>query len=136
MALPKIEMTGRIIGEPQLHHTKNGKAVLKLRIVTSKNSFKDEVWTTKAECWLDVVCWDNAEELSGILRNKEMVYVTGELAQRTYEAKDGTNRTAFEVTARSITTPDRPIPANEIPVVAAPDVWATMPKVNISDVPF
>ncbi len=65
-----------------------------------------------------------------------MVYVTGELAQRTYEAKDGTNRTVYEVTARSITTPDRPIPANEIPVVAAPDAWSSMPPVSIADVPF
>ena len=131
MALPKIEMTGRVIGEPKLQFTKNNTAVLKFRMVANKATQKSGEWVNTGECWLDVVLWESAEGYANQISNKQMLTITGELAQRSYEAKDGTKRTAYEVTARTVEFPERPIPAP-----GAPSPWETLPPVDSSDVPF
>jgi single-strand DNA-binding protein len=129
MALPKIEMTGRVIGEPKLTFTKNNTAVLKWRMVSNKATMKSGEWVNTGECWLDVVLWENADTIQ--INNKQMVAITGELSQRSYEAKDGSKRTAYEVTARTVEFPERPIPAP-----GTPNPWESLPPVDIADVPF
>lgn len=129
MALPKIEMTGRVIGEPKLTFTKNNTAVLKWRMVSNKATQKAGEWVNTGECWLDVVLWENAETIQ--ILNKQMITITGELSQRSYEAKDGSKRTAYEVTARTVEFPERPVPAP-----GTPSPWESLPPVSIADVPF
>lgn len=139
MALPKIDMTARIGKDPELTFTKQGHPVLKLRTVAS-NSVKSGsgVWQTTAECWLDVVYYGvDAEQLFGSLPKGEQVFVKGDLITRTWEAKDGSKRTAVEVKAQVIA----PVRRNSTaPISAEPaDPWASVPAPDLGgsdNVPF
>ena len=138
MALPKVDMTCRIGKDPELTFTKQGHPVLKLRTVAS-NAVKSGsgVWQTTAECWLDVVYYGHdAETLIGSLVKGSQIFVKGDLVTRTWEAKDGTKRTAVEVKAQVIAPVIR---GEAAPVNAEPaDPWANAPVPDTGgvDVPF
>lgn len=104
MPLPTVTMTGNLTGDPMLRFTGSGKAVTSLRLACSERRRNKDTgtWEDGDTTFLDVTCWRNAEEVADKLTKGQTVIVSGVLRQRTYQAKDGTDRTTYEVTADDV----------------------------------
>ena len=95
--LNKITCQGRLCAAPELKHTESGKAVTNFTLACDRDHNRDET------DFIDVVAWNGtAEFVSKYFRKGSMCIVSGRLQMRKYEAKDGTNRTAYEIVADSV----------------------------------
>lgn len=104
MALPQITLNGNLVADPELRFTGTGKAVVSLRVACSERK-KDANgnWTDGDSTFLSVNAWnETAENITTTLTKGDSVVITGRLKQRSYQAKDGTEKTVFEVEADSV----------------------------------
>lgn len=93
----QVFLSGNVVADAELRHTKTGKPVLTFRMATNK--YVNEVQSTS---YHNIVCWVDAEVYSG-LRKGDFVAVAGELRSRSYEDKTGAKRYATEVVAQNLT---------------------------------
>lgn len=104
MALPQIIINGNLVADPELRFTGSGKAVVSIRVACSERK-KDASgnWVDGDATFLTVNAWnDLAENITTTLTKGDTVTVFGKLKQRSYQAKDGTEKTVFEVEADSV----------------------------------
>lgn len=95
--LNKVVIMGRLTREVDLRHTESGKAVANFTLAVDRDHNREET------DFIDVVAWNKtAEFVSKYFRKGSMCIATGALQMRKYEAKDGTNRTAYEIVADNI----------------------------------
>ena len=95
--LNKITIMGRMTRDPDERRTESGKAVANFTLAVDRDHNRDET------DFIDVVAWNGtAEFVSKYFRKGSMCIVSGRLQMRRYEAKDGTNRTAYEIVADSV----------------------------------
>ena len=95
--LNKITIMGRLTRDPELRRTQNGKAVANFTIAVDRDFDREQT------DFIDCVAWNGtAEFVSKYFRKGSMCVVSGRLQMRRYEAKDGTNRTAYEIVADSV----------------------------------
>lgn len=133
MPLPSVLIIGNLTADPELKFTNSGTAVAKLRIASQdRKRDADGKWVDGDSTFLDVTAWrQTAENVAESLTKGDRVVVWGRLRQRSYEAKDGTQRTVFEVEAddvapslyRTSATPKRT--GRDKPASAVDDPWAT-----------
>lgn len=104
MSLPSVTLTGNLVADPELRFTNAGKAIAKLRVAcNSRVKGADGQWTDGESCFLDVTVWDKKGEAAAeTLRKGSTVTLTGRLAQRSWEAEDGTRRHAYEIHCEEI----------------------------------
>ncbi len=103
MALPRIELEGNLVADPELRFTASGKAVANFRVATSERKKQGDEWVDGDECFLDCSIWDEAaENLTESLTVGAKVIVTGRLRQRSYETNSGEKRTVYEVKCDSV----------------------------------
>jgi single-strand DNA-binding protein len=104
MPLPIITLTGNLTQDPELRFTTTGKAVASLRVACSERK-KDAAgqWVDGDKVFLSVNVWnDTAENVTKTVFKGDTVIITGKFKQRSYTAKDGTEKTIFEVEADSV----------------------------------
>lgn len=104
MPLPIITLTGNLTQDPELRFTTTGKAVASLRVACSERK-KDAAgqWVDGDKVFLSVNVWnDTAENVTKTVSKGDTVIITGKFKQRSYTAKDGTEKTIFEVEADSV----------------------------------
>lgn len=95
-----ITLTGRLTKDPECRYSATGMAVANFTVVTSRRTKVDDKWTD-----VDVTYWtvsafrQLAENVRDSLHKGDAVVVVGKMKSRKYEAKDGTNRTVWEVNA-------------------------------------
>ncbi len=100
MSLPLITGTARLVDDPELRFTQNGKAVAKVRLAFSDRKKNEQTgqWEDGDKIFLEASVWnEEAEHIAESLKRGHEVLVSGKLRQREYEAKDGTKRTVFEL---------------------------------------
>ena len=103
MALPRIELEGNLVADPELRFTASGKAVANFRVASSERKKQGDEWVDGDECFLDCSIWDKAaENLTESLTVGAKVIVTGRLRQRSYETNNGEKRTVYEVKCDSV----------------------------------
>jgi single-strand DNA-binding protein len=103
MALPRIELEGNLVADPELRFTASGKAVANFRVATSERKKQGDEWVDGDECFLDCSIWDEAaENVTESLTVGAKVIVTGRLRQRSYETNSGEKRTVYEVKCDSV----------------------------------
>src|SRR5208283_2485198 len=91
----KVILLGRLGADPVQNETKNGLAVASFSVATSRKGREDAEPQTQ---WHKVVAWGRQAEACGqYLKKGHAVYVAGMMKSRNYEAKDGSQRTSFEV---------------------------------------
>jgi len=103
--LPTITGTGRLIDDPELRFTPNGKAVAKLRIAFSDRKKNETTgqWEDGDKAFLDASVWnEEAEHIAESLTRGMEVLVSGKLRQREYTTRDGEKRTAYELTFATV----------------------------------
>ena len=96
----RVVLMGRLVADPELKTTASGVSVTSFRIAVDR-SYTKSGEERKAD-FFDVVCWrQTAEFVCRYFGKGSLIAVDGELQTRSYQAKDGTNRTVTEVVADS-----------------------------------
>ena len=95
----RVELLGRVGGDPDLKYSQNGTAVCQLRLATDRRRQNGE---TEAD-WHSIVCWGKqAEAVAEYVRKGNRLYVSGSLAQNSYETEDGQRRYRTEIHAQEV----------------------------------
>ena len=95
--LNRITIMGRMTRAPEIRRTESGKAVANFTLAVDRDHNREET------DFIDCVCWNGtAEFVSKYFRKGSAAIVSGRLQMRKYEAKDGTNRTAYEIVADNV----------------------------------
>ncbi|MDE2100840.1 MAG: single-stranded DNA-binding protein [Patescibacteria group bacterium] len=95
-----ITVVGNLTADPELRYTQNGLAVANFTIASTPRSFDraSNDWKDGDPLFLRASVWrEFAENVAGSLTKGSRVVVTGRLAQRSYETKEGEKRTSFEL---------------------------------------
>jgi single-strand DNA-binding protein len=95
-----LTIVGNLVADPELRYTANGIPVASLTIASTPrnfdkttNEYKDgEALFLRASVWRDF-----AEHVAGSLTKGSRVVATGRLKQRTYQDREGQNRTSIEL---------------------------------------
>ena len=104
-----ITITGGVVAEPELRFTPSGAAVCSFRIAQSDHKKNDQgEWEKTQALYLTVSIWDDRPERrnpvawaqeAANLTVGQPIAVKGKLITRTWQAKDGTNRSQVEFAA-------------------------------------
>lgn len=95
-----VVLLGRIVFDPELKTTPNGKEVINFRIAVDKPYQKD---SERGVDFFDVVAWGKtAAFIAQYFTKGKPIVVIGSLQTRTYEAKDGSNCHVTEILANSV----------------------------------
>ncbi|NCU28804.1 MAG: single-stranded DNA-binding protein [Candidatus Moranbacteria bacterium] len=92
--LNQLVIMGRLTQSPEIFTSENGNVV---RFTIANNGYKEETYFIPC-----VAFGKNADTVQNHLDKGDQIVVVGKLTQRTYQAKDGTKRTAFEVIVNEI----------------------------------
>ncbi|HVT21342.1 MAG TPA: single-stranded DNA-binding protein [Mycobacteriales bacterium] len=136
-----ITVQGNLTADPVGRTTASGAAVVNLRVASNPRRFDPTIggFRDGDPIYIGVTCWRQlAGNVLASLRKGDSVVVFGKLLMRTYEAKEGGQRTVYEIDALSV-GPDlsrwpadlrRPSrPAEEPGAAAGPDPdAATVPS--------
>lgn len=99
--LNRVILMGRLVSDPELKTTNTGISVTSFSIAVDRNYVKSGE-ERKAD-FFNIVCWrSTAEFVCRFFGKGSLIAVDGQLQNRTYQAKDGTNRTVVEVVADNI----------------------------------
>lgn len=101
----QITIVGNLTGDPELRFIPNGAAVTNFRIASTPrvynretNQFEDgDALFMTCNCWRDM-----AENVAESLSKGMRVIVTGTLKQRSYQTKEGENRTVYEIDVQEV----------------------------------
>ena len=103
MSSSPVTITGNIAQDPEMRFMPSGAGKLSFSVACS------HFWTDQAgdkqekTSFFNVVAWRNlAEDAANVLEKGMRVIVTGRLEQRSYEDKEGNNRSIVEVSADDI----------------------------------
>lgn len=99
--LNRVVLMGRLCGDPELKHTNTNIAVTSFRIAVDRSYVK--AGTERQSDFFDVVAWRSSAEF--VCRNftkGSLIAIDGQLQSRSYQTRDGKNRTVIEVLAENI----------------------------------
>lgn len=89
-----VVLMGRIVNDLELKTTQSGLSVVNFRIAVDRKYSKGEKQTD----FFDIVAWrTQAEFICRYFRKGSLIALEGELQTRSYQTKDGANRTVTEV---------------------------------------
>ncbi|WIM67587.1 single-stranded DNA-binding protein [Corynebacterium breve] len=95
-----ITVVGNLVADPELRFTPSGAAVANFRIASTPRTFNRESnqWEDGEALFLTCNIWRQAaENVAESLTKGMRVIVNGRLKQRSYQTREGENRTVFEV---------------------------------------
>lgn len=94
-----VVLMGRIVNDLELKITQSGLSVVNFRIAVDRKYSKGEKQTD----FFDIVAWKNhAEFICKYFRKGSLIALEGELQTRSYQTKDGANRTVTEVIVKNV----------------------------------
>ncbi|MEH0147923.1 single-stranded DNA-binding protein [Corynebacterium sp. Q4381] len=96
----QITVVGNLVADPELRFIPSGAAVANFRIASTPRTFNRETnqWEDGEALFLTCNCWRQmAENVAETLTKGMRVIVTGRLKQRSYQTREGENRTVFEI---------------------------------------
>lgn len=98
----KVFLIGNLTKDPEMRSTQSGVAVCNLTIAVNRR-FRNAQTGQQETDFLNVIAWRQLAELcSKYLVKGRKVAVTGSIQTRTYEAKDGSKRTAWDIVADEV----------------------------------
>lgn len=101
----EVTLTGNLAGDPEFRFTQSGVPVANFRVISSSRQFDRATneWKDGASITVRVEAWNElAENVAETLTKGSRVIVRGRLAQRTYEGRDGVERTSVELRAEDV----------------------------------
>ncbi len=100
-----ITVIGNLTADPELRYTQNGLPVANLTIASTPRTFDRQAneWKDGEALFLRASVWrDHAENVAASLTKGMRVIAQGRLRQRSYQDRDGNNRTAIELEIEEI----------------------------------
>lgn len=95
-----VAIIGRMVKDPELKTTNSGKSVASFRIAND-SGYKNADGSSQTN-WLDVVAWGKtAEFVCKYFQKGFPIALDGRLQSRTYQDKNGQNRTVVEIVAQN-----------------------------------
>jgi single-strand DNA-binding protein len=108
MSVNKVILVGNVGKDPEIRHLDSNVSVATFSLATSEvynNKAGERVTQTE---WHNIVCWRNLATLAEkYIKKGSQIYVEGRIRSRTYDANDGTKRTAYEINADEVRLLDR-----------------------------
>ena len=96
-----VAIIGRMVKDPELKTTNSGKSVCSFRIAND-SGYKDASGQNQTN-WLDVTAWGKtAEFVCKYFPKGSLIAIDGRLQSRSYQDKNGQNRTAVEIVAQNV----------------------------------
>lgn len=95
-----ITVVGNVVADPELRFTPAGAAVANFRVASTPRRFNSQTnqWEDGEAMFLTCNVWRQAaENVAETLTKGMRVIVNGRLRQRSYQNRDGENRTVFEI---------------------------------------
>ncbi|GAA5210334.1 single-stranded DNA-binding protein [Microbacterium kyungheense] len=95
-----ITVVGNLTADPELRYTQNGLPVANFTIASTPRNFdrQSNEWKDGEALFLRASVWrEFAEHVAGSLTKGMRVIATGRLKQRSYQDREGNNRTAIEL---------------------------------------
>ncbi|MCE4025996.1 single-stranded DNA-binding protein [Microbacterium sp. Au-Mic1] len=95
-----ITVVGNLTADPELRYTQNGLPVANFTIASTPRTFDRQAneWKDGDALFLRASVWrEFAEHVAGSLTKGMRVIASGRLRQRSYQDKEGQNRTAIEL---------------------------------------
>lgn len=98
----KVFLIGNLTKDPEMRSTQSGVAVCNFTIAVNRR-FRNPQTGQQETDFLNIIAWRQLAELcSKYLAKGRKVAVTGSIQTRTYEAKDGSKRTAWDIVADEV----------------------------------
>lgn len=99
--LNRAILMGRLTKDPEFKQTPNNVSVATFSLAVDRNYQADK--DNKQTDFINIVAWRHtAEFVSKYFKKGQLVAVEGSIQTRSYQDKDGNNRTAFEVVADQV----------------------------------
>lgn len=99
--LNRAILMGRLTKDPTLRQTPNNVSVVTFTLAVERNYQADK--NNKQADFINIVAWRHtAEFVSKYFTKGQLVAAEGSIQTRSYQDKDGNNRTAFEVVADQV----------------------------------
>lgn len=96
----KFYLIGNLTRDPELKTTTNGISVARFSLAVNRRYKKDGVQQVD---YFNIVAWRQLADLCGrYLAKGRKVAIVGAIETRTYEAQDGSKRTAFDFVADEV----------------------------------
>lgn len=96
----QITVIGNLTKDPEIRYTNDGTAVCSLAVAVNRRVRNAETgqWEDQLDGFFDGTVWrDHATNVAASLRKGDRVIMIGRLVKRTYQDKDGMQRTAIDV---------------------------------------
>lgn len=99
--LNHVSIMGRLARDPELRTTTSGKSVVSFTIATDRNR-KDANGQNQTD-WIRMTAWEKtAEFICKYFQKGSMIAIDGRLQSKTYQDKNGNNRTDMEVVVEEV----------------------------------
>jgi single-strand DNA-binding protein len=103
MNLNKVFLIGRLTADPQLRNTTTGQSVASFSVATNRTWTNKQGERQEDVQFHNVVVWGRQAEIANqFLRKGSMVLIEGRLQNRSWQDKQGQNRTTTEVVCERI----------------------------------
>lgn len=130
-----FSFTGTVGQDAEVRVTPSGQSVLNVT-VANNIGFGDRQQTL----WVRVALWGKRAEgnLQNYLKKGQQVFISGELSQREYQAKDGTTKTSLDLNANIIDLVGKRSEQGVSSPLQAPQPSGNSPRSldDFDDVPF
>lgn len=98
----KVYLIGNLTRDPEMRSTSSGIPVCNFSIAVNRR-FKNAQTGQQETDFFNIVAWRQLAELCGrYLAKGRKVAVSGSIQTRSYEAQDGSKRTAFDIVADEV----------------------------------
>ena len=102
-SLNKVQIIGRLGGDPELRYTSSGQPVATFNVATSDTWNDAQGQAQERTEWHRVVLWGKLGEIAGdYLRKGGKVYIEGRLQTNKWTDKNGNERETKEIIARDM----------------------------------
>ncbi len=96
-----VAIMGRLTADPELKHTQNGISVVTFNIACDRNFAR--AGEQRQADFITITAWrQSAEFVCKYFQKGAMIAIDGSLQSRSYQDKNGNNRTAIEVVANNV----------------------------------
>lgn len=95
-----ITIVGNLVADPELRYIPSGAAVTQFRVASTPRTYNRNTnqWEDQEALFLTCNVWrEMAENVANSLSKGMRVIVNGKLRQRSFQTREGENRTVFEV---------------------------------------
>ena len=150
----KVFLIGNLTRDPEMRSTQSGVPVCNFSIAVNRR-FRNAQTGQQETDFLNIVAWRQLAELCGrYLTKGRKVAVVGSIQTRTYEAQDGSKRSAFDIVADEVeflsanqtggapsgdyhaAPAAAPAPRTQEPAYAPADAGFTSVQVDDDELPF